>query len=404
MLWTVQKAMLRAKQQLVKLVLKLITIPVPEVLSGAGSVKKLADVVKKDGLGNVLVVTDKVLMDLGLPNALLSALEEKGIRYTVFDDVQPNPTILNMNDGLRVYADHACEGIIAFGGGSPMDCGKIIGVLKSHPHLTVPELRGLGKIKKEIPPLYAVATTAGTGSEATVAAVVTDPENHEKFAVGHGKLVPKWAVLDPELTVSLPPHITAATGMDALTHAVEAYISLFATDYTDEYAEKAVEMIFANLEKAFQDGSDIKVRENMLMASYYAGIAFTRAMVGYVHAIAHNMGGLYGMPHGLANAIILPHVLAYSRKDAQKKLARLAVVANIGDKNDSEESLAEQFIESIREMNKNMGIPSGIKEIREEDLPLIVKRTMAEVSMADAPPTMMSPDECKKFVGKLKTA
>lgn len=401
MVWQIQKPLLRLKQSVFKAALPFMQPPCPKLLSGTGMVKQLPEVVKKEGITNVLVVTDKVLMDLGLPKGLLDVLGESDVRYTVFDDVQPNPTIQNIEEGLKIYLDNDCEGIIGFGGGSPIDCAKAIGARKAHPNKTVKQMRGLFKIRKNIPPLFAVPTTAGTGSEATVAAVVTDPENHEKFPMGDRRLVPLWAVLDPELTVSLPRQITAATGMDALTHAVEAYISGFANDVTDDFAEKAAGLIFANLEKVYEDGSDLESRNNMMLASYYAGMAFTRAMLGYVHAIAHRMGGLYGLPHGMANAIILPHVLSYSRKDAEKKLSRLAIVAGVGSPNDSDEALSRGFIDRIREMNQKMGIPAKIKEIQERDIPLIVKRAMAEVHFAYAPPTMMSPDQCEAVIREL---
>ncbi len=400
-MWIIQQPLLRIKHRILKLLLKLMNIPVPELLSGAGKVKELPEIIKKEGIDNVLFVTDKVLMKLGLPDTLLAALDQNGIRYIIFDNVEPNPTIQSMEDGLKVYLKNECKGIIAFGGGSPMDCAKVIGVLKTHPGKTVFQMRGLFKIKNDLPPVFAIPTTAGTGSEATIAAVVTDPESHEKFGIGDGRLVPKWAVLDPELTVSLPPHITVATGMDALTHAIEAYVSFLSTDFTDKYAEKAVALIFANLEKAYKDGLDLDARNNMLLASYYAGISFTRAMVGYVHAIAHNMGGLYGVPHGLANAIILPHVLDYSRKNAEKKLAKLAIVAGIGGAQEPTSQLAEKFIDRIKIMNLDMNIPTGIKELQEKDIPIIVKRTLAETNMFYAPPRLMSSKQCTSMIKKL---
>lgn len=399
--WPIQKGLLRAKQKAMKVALRLMTLPVPELLVGAGMAEKLPEIVRRDGIENVLVVSDRVLMGMGVLDPLFDALKKNGLQYSVFDDVQPNPTIQNVEAGLKTYLANRCEGIIAFGGGSPMDCAKVIGVRAAHPDKTIRQLSGWLKIKKPIPPLYAIPTTAGSGSEATIAAVILDVENHEKFGVGDAKLIPKWAVLDPALTVSLPPHVTAATGMDALTHAVETYLSLFATAFTDEYAEKATMMILQNIETAYTNGTDVAARQNMLMASHYAGLAFTRALVGYVHAVAHNMGGLYNIPHGLANATILPHVLEYSRKKAQKKLARLAALTGLGNACDVDEARAQRFIDHIKQMNQNMGIPTGFKEIQEEDIPLIVKRTMAEAALACAPPRMMGPKECEAFIRQL---
>jgi len=395
MMWVFQKPLLRIKQKLMTVGLRLVKQPIPELLTGAGAVKQLPAVIKDEGLSNVLIVTDKVLVELGLPDGLMTALEAAGIGFTIFDDVQPNPTIENVENGLKVYLDNRCDGLVAFGGGSPMDCAKGIGARQAHPGKSVQQLMGMLAIKNDIPPLYAVATTAGTGSEATMAAVITDSENHWKSGIGDARLIPKWAVLDPELTLSLPPHITAATGMDALTHAVEAYISGHATKFTDEYAEKATVLIFNNLEKACTDGSNIDARNNMLLASYYAGVSFTRAMLGYVHAIAHRMTELYGYPHGLANAIILPYVLESSKTDAKQKLARLAIVAGIGKGEDSEEILSQRLIDHIREMNRRMDIPEKFEGVKEADIPLMVQRAMDEAKLAYAPPTMMSPKQCE---------
>ncbi|MCR4594845.1 MAG: iron-containing alcohol dehydrogenase, partial [Clostridiales bacterium] len=258
----------------------------PQILTGPGAVKKLPALVKEKGVKKVLVVTDKGLTGLGLPNGLFEALEKEGIGYVVYDGVQPNPSIDNVEEARRMYVDNMCEGIIAFGGGSPMDCAKLAGARVVKPNQPVLKMRGVMKIMKQLPPFFAVPTTAGTGSETTLAAVVSNPETHEKNACNDPCLRPKYAVLDPELTIGLPPHITSSTGMDALTHAVEAYIGRSNVKSTREYAEKATKLIFENLEMAYKDGKNIEARNQMLLASFYAGMAFTRAYVGYVHAIA----------------------------------------------------------------------------------------------------------------------
>jgi alcohol dehydrogenase class IV len=262
-------------------------------------------------------------------------------------------------------------------------------------------MRGLFKVRKELPPLLAVPTTAGTGSETTGAAVISDPETHEKFAAADLKLVPPIAVLDPELMLGLPPHITSATGMDALTHAIEAYIGNQGTKFTNENAEKATRIIFENLEEVYRDGSNLEKRNNMALASFYAGAAFTRASVGYVHAIAHNMGGLYGVPHGLANAIILPHVLRFCRKEAEQKLARLARAGGIGKESDADEELSCRFIEKIEAMNRNMNIPSTIKELQEKDIPLIAERALEEGNPLYPVPRIMNREECETLVRQM---
>lgn len=401
MLWTLKKTLYRTQQRVMKETAKVLPFPVPVLLTGPGSVKQLAENVSIRGLRHVLVVTDKVLMGIGLPRPLLESLDAKGISYTVFDDVQPNPTIENVEAGVRVYREHGCDAIVAIGGGSPMDCAKIIGARVANPYLPVRWMKGLFKVVLPIPPFFCVPTTAGTGSETTVVAVITDASTHEKFAINDLKLIPKIAVLDPELMVGLPPHITAATGMDALTHAVEAYIGLNGNPFTDHNAEKATRLIFENLEEVYGNGSNLEARYSMALASYCAGAAFTRAYVGYVHAIAHNMGGLYGVPHGLANAIILPHVLKFCRVEAEHKLASLAIAGGIGEVGEPEAALADRFIERVEQMNQRMGIPTTIAELRAEDIPLIVDRALAEAHPDYPVPRIMTRDECDTLVRRL---
>jgi alcohol dehydrogenase class IV len=401
MLWILRKAVYRAYQFVMKGVVTILRFPVPELFTGAGSLGKLPKAIKSQGVDPVFVVTDKGLVAAGLVQRLLNALEEDKISFTVYDEVQPNPTIQNVEDGLKLYLANRCEGIVAFGGGSPMDCAKLIGARATNPKRSVHAMKGMFKVRKKLPPLFAVPTTAGTGSETTVAAVISDPETHEKFAVADLKLVPIIAVLDPELMLGLPPHITAATGMDALTHAIEAYIGKNGTKFTNENAEKATRIVFEDLEAVYEDGSDPEKRKNMALASFYGGSAFTRASVGYVHAIAHNMGGLYGVPHGLANAIILPHVLRFCRTEAEAKLARLARAGGIGKASDSDEELSYRFIEKIESMNRNMNIPTTIKELQEKDVPLIAERALKEGNPDYPVPRIISRQECEALVRKL---
>ncbi len=401
MFWELKKRAYRVQHKVMKTASTIIPFPQPVLLTGPGSVKKLAENIRIRGLKNVLVVTDKVLMELGLPDGLLESLEQNDVNYTVFDDVQPNPTIQNVEKGRKAYKKNKCDGIVGFGGGSPIDCAKIIGARISNPYFSVRRMKGLFRVFLPIPPFFCVPTTAGTGSETTVAAVISDPKTHEKFAISDLKLIPKIAVLDPELMVGLPPHITSTTGMDALTHAVEAYIGLNGNKFTDENAENATRLIFENLEKVYKKGSDLKARNNMALASFYAGAAFTRAYVGYVHAIAHNMGGLYGVPHGLANAIILPHVLEFCRKDAERKLAKLAIAGGIGSKSESKKDLSYKFINKVKTMNKNMKIPTFIKELKKKDIPLLAKRALDEAHPDYPVPTIMTRQECEDLIKKL---
>lgn len=399
-MWQLKKAYYRAFQKVMKIAMFAFDWSEPELLEGSGAIKKLPDLIKSKGLSNVLIVTDKGLTGLHLLDSLYAKLEEVGIEYVVYDGTHPNPTIDNIEDALQLYLDNNCEGVIAFGGGSPMDCAKATAARVSNPKQSVKKMRGVLKLRHKLPPLFAVPTTAGTGSETTLAAVVTDPATHEKNAINDPKLRPKYAVLDPELTLGLPPKITSTTGMDALTHAVEAYIGRSNVKSTEQYAKQATKMIFDNIETAYNDGKNIDARNNMLKASYYAGMAFTRAYVGYVHAIAHNLGGFYGVPHGLANAVILPYVLEYYGETAHKRLAELAVIAGVKtDGTDAEK--ANAFIEAIKKLNADMNIPNKFDFIKDEDIPTIVKRALKEGNPLYPVPKIMDEADCEAVIRRL---
>lgn len=392
----------RTYQKTMKFAVNFLDWTPPKLIRGAGSVKELPALVKSEGLSNVLVVTDKGLMGLGLLNPLFEALEAEGIKYSVFDGVQPNPTIYNVEDALKMYKENGCEGFIAFGGGSPMDCAKVTAARVVKPKQTPSDMRGVLKILKKLPPFFAVPTTAGTGSECTIAAVISNPDTHEKNSIMDPVLRPKYAILDPELTVGLPPHITSTTGMDALTHAVEAYIGKSNTKQTEKDAIIATKLIFENIETAYKDGKNIEARENMLVASFHAGLAFTRAYVGYVHAIAHNLGGMYGIPHGLANAVILPYVLDYFGESAYKRLAELADVAGVSGAAQGERDKAKNFIAAIRKLNESMGIPDKFEQIKDEDIQLIAERALMEGNPLYPVPKIMDLEDCKALIKKLQ--
>lgn len=393
MVWELKKCWYRTYQNAFKLAMKFIDWSEPQLLEGKDSVLRLPELVKSKGVTKVLIVTGKVIRGLGMLNPMLEKLDEVGIKYVIFDDVQANPTIPNIEACKDTYIVNNCNGIIAFGGGSPMDCAKVAAARVVKPKQSVRSMRGYLKVCKKIPPFFAVPTTAGTGSETTVAAVVTDPETHEKNAVNDICLRPKYAVLDPVLTVGLPPHVTSTTGMDALTHAVEAYIGKSNTKETIDQAEKATKLIFDNIEKAYNNGQDYEARANMLKGSYWAGCAFTRAYVGYVHAIAHNLGGLYGTPHGLANAVILPYVLEWYGECIHPQLARLADVVGIEGANQAEK--ANNFIKAIRKLNKDMNIPDKFDMIKEEDLPTLITRALKEGNPGYPVPRIMDYNDCE---------
>jgi len=277
----------RTYQRTFKLAMKFLSFREPELLEGENSLDKLPSLIQSKGIHNVLIVTDSGITAIGLMDGLLDGLQSVGINYVVYDKTVPNPTIDNIEEALKLYREKKCEAIIAFGGGSPMDCAKGVGARLARPEKSISQMKGQLKVRKPIPPLFAIPTTAGTGSEATLAAVISNSKTHEKYAVNDTVLFPHYAVLDPMLTVKLPPHITSTTGMDALTHAVEAYIGKSNTEETKKCAKEAVTLIFENLYEAYSNGSNITARKNMQKASYLAGFAFTRAFVGYVHAIAH---------------------------------------------------------------------------------------------------------------------
>ena len=394
------KAFCRTYQGIFRVAVNFLDWTEPQLVKGAGSVKKLPEVVKANGHSRVLVVTDKGLMGLHLLDGLFEGLDKAGVKYFVYDGTQPNPTIDNIEEARKIYADNNCSAVIAFGGGSPMDCAKVAAARIAKPKKSVQQMRGTLKILKKLPTIYAVPTTAGTGSETTIAAVVSDPSTHEKYALQDPVLRPKYAVLDPELTIGLPPHITSTTGMDALTHAVEAYIGHSNTKETAAAAEKATKMIFENILKVYENGKDIEARENMLEASYLAGIAFTRAYVGYVHAIAHNFGGMYGTPHGLANAVILPYVLEYYGDSAYSRLAKLADYAGLETKGMSEAEKAVLFIEKIKEFNRLLNIPQHL-EVQEKDIPTIAKRAAKEGNPLYPVPKIMDIDDFMSVIRKV---
>ncbi|MCL2105731.1 MAG: iron-containing alcohol dehydrogenase [Oscillospiraceae bacterium] len=393
----------RAYQLFLKFAVLFLNWSPPELLQGPGSVKELPKLIKSHGLKKILVVTDQNLRKLGLLDALLTELDALGIAVAVYADTCANPTIENVEQARALYLSERCEGIIAFGGGSPMDCAKVTGARVVRPGKPVQKMRGLFGVLRKLPPLYAIPTTAGTGSEVTIAAVITDGETHEKFPINDPSLRPRCAVLDPELTVGLPPHITSTTGMDALTHAVEAFIGRSNTRRTEAWALSATEAVFAHIETVYADGKNLPAREAMLRAAFDAGLAFTRAYVGYVHAIAHALGGLYNVPHGLANAVILPHMLDYFGESAHKRLALLADAAGIAREERGDAEKANAFIAEMRAMNARMGIPAGFDCIREEDIPTIAARALREANPLYPVPKLMRAKDCEAFIAGLRT-
>ena len=374
----------------------------PELIEGEGCVTKLPGYILKSGVKSVLLVTGQGTMKRGAADSLLEALKNEGIAVTIYDKTVPNPTINNIEEALVLYNENDCGGIIAFGGGSPIDCAKGVGARVAKPHKSIPQLKGYLKVRTKLPPVYAIPTTAGTGSEATVAAVIVNEKTHEKYSISDLSLIPCIAVLDPTLTLSLPKNVTSTTGMDALTHAVESYIGRSNTPETREMSIKAVKFIFENLYTAYDDGTNITARSNMQLAAYYAGIAFTRAYVGNVHAIAHTLGGLYNTPHGFANAVILPHVLDSYGKSVYKSLAELADCIDLPGETD--EQKAKTFIGAIRELNARMEIPETVDFIVESDIPVMVDRAFREANPAYPVPRIFTREDFANVIRRLMTS
>ena len=386
-----------------KIVGQIITWPKPTLFTGAGSSLELCSVIGQMGTRKVLIVTDAGLVKIGLLDNIMKALTDNGVEFVVFDGVEPDPTYDQVEAGLEILKQHDCEAILAVGGGSPMDAAKIIAARATNDK-PIEKMAGLFKIRHDCLPLYAIPTTAGTGSEVTVAAIVSEPSTNTKTPVMDPKLVPVMAALDASLMTGLPPAITAATGMDALTHAIEAYISINASEETDRYALAATKMVMTNLPVAYANGQDITARNNMALASCFAGLAFTEASLGYVHAIAHNFGAFYHTPHGLANSIVLPHILEFSKDSAVDRLADLAIASGLQAGEESDQELAEKLIEHIRSMMRTFEIPDKLDALRVEDIPAIAKAALKEAHYNYPVPEYMEQAQCEELLHGLLRA
>ena len=381
------------------LVTRFIPIPQPTLLVGPGSSGRLGQAVAGMGHSKILIVTDSIISKLGLLKDLTDALTAGGAQYVVFDEITPDAPIPLIEKGIEFYKEHDCDAIVAFGGGSSMDASKAIAVAISNPK-PLRQLAGYLKGLRAPVKIYAVPTTAGTGSEVTVAAVISDPERQSKLVIVDPRMVPKMAALDPSLMTGLPPHITAATGIDALTHAIEAFVGNWCTPYSDGMALSAVGLIFENLRTAYRESSNLEAREKMSLASTYAGFAFTRANVGYVHAIAHQFGGKYHTPHGLANAIMLPLVLKYSSPAITERLALLAVRARVGSEGEDADVLAQKFLDAVDQLNRDLGIPTFLAALKKEDIPALAKAACHEAHTGYPVPRYMTQQVCEALIAE----
>lgn len=389
-----KKIYCRVFQLCFKIAIPILPYRSPKAIDGIDGIPKL---LRQKDMNSVLLVTDRTLREIKATEALENELAKSGISCTVYDGTRPNPTVTNVEEARVLYIKGNCNAIIAFGGGSPMDCAKAVGARIAYPKKPLSKLQGLLRVLRRIPTLIAIPTTAGTGSETTVTAVITDEAAKHKYTMNNFTTIPHYAVLDASVTYTLPPSLTATTGMDALTHAVEAYIGGSTTKDTRANAKEAVKLIFANIEAAYADGKNHEARKNMLRASYLAGLAFTKSYVGYIHAVAHSLGGQYNIPHGFANAVIMPHVLDMYGKSAEKKLYELGKAAGVVFDGDSVSEGSKKFIEAIRKLNESMGIPTFIKGIKKEDIEKMAAHADAEANPLYPVPVLMDKAELAKI-------
>ncbi len=392
----VKEAYCRTFQTVFRVALPVLPYRNPHLLRHVESVPKI---LQERGKSHPLIVTDTTISSLGLTDKLKDALTQYGIDFSVFDGTKQNPTSAVVTDAYNIYKDDECDCLIAFGGGSPIDCAKAVGVLVARPNKTLDDLAGILKVHSKLPFLVAIPTTAGTGSETTLAAVIVDDATRHKYVINDFPLIPDYAVLDVENIHSLPHSVAAATGMDALTHAVEAYIGRSTTKETRSDSVRAVKLIFANIEDA-ADHKSAKSEENMLMASHLAGRAFTRSYVGYVHAVSHSLSGEYDMPHGLTNAILLPKVLEMYGEAVYTKLAKLAREVGLGYNADTDEELAKLFIKNIYDMNERLGIPDVIEGIDPDDIDKLAANADKEANPLYPVPVLWGVDKLKEVYRK----
>lgn len=388
----------RSYQLLFRLAIPFMPYRQPTILS---STKEIPNILKKNHCSFPLIVTGKSSVRLKLVENLENILHNANLNCCVFSDTVANPTTDNVQSATILYKENKCDCIIALGGGSALDCAKAVGAKITRPNKSLSQMKGLLKIRKKLPLLIAIPTTAGTGSETTVASVIVDSQTRHKYAISDFCLIPDYAVLDERLTTTLPANLTATTGMDAFTHAIEAYIGKSTTKKTRKLSEEAIKLIFDNLVIAYKEPNNLQARKNMLLASYKAGAAFTVSYVGYVHAIAHSLGGKYDIAHGLANAVILPYVLNSYGDTITSKLAKLAYYCDFCDNSTSKQEASKIFLEKLSELEKQLNIPTKINELKQEDITLLAKQADKEANPLYPVPLLMDNKELEKIYRQL---
>lgn len=386
-----------AHLKVVGLLLKVLTIPKPTVFKSEGSSLQLCQMIAQQGLRHVCLVTDEILYKLEITKPIEAELARLGIRVTLYTEIKPDPTVSLVNGGLTVLKIGGCDAILAVGGGSAIDCAKVMALAITN-QKKPEQLYGILRSRKAALPLFVIPSTAGTGSEVSGGAVITDDVTHDKNLVLDPKCVPVGVALDANIMKSMPRSVTAETGIDALTHAMESWLSRFANDTSDQYAFEAIRLILANLENACQDGSDMAAREAMAWASHIAGFAMNIAALGYVHAIAHQLGVKYQLPHGRANAIVLPYILDFNQLAAQDRLAKLSRALGLVSSTDSDERAARVVIERIKALIKNVGINVKVAKINKSDYPAIIQAAFKEAHGLYALPKYMTKKEMRQIL------
>lgn len=376
----------------VKWLLRLLPRNMPLIFSGSGSSLTLCRQLAMLGYTRALIVTDRFLNESGMLDEIKKTLTESGVTFAVYDGVEPDPPFEQVQAGEALLREENCDAVIGVGGGSVLDAAKMIALVHNNPG-DLAFYDGIQKAKRPGLPMFAIPTTAGTGSETTPAAVISENGTHRKVAVADGKMVPHYVALDAELMKSMPPGITAATGMDALTHAVESYLSKASTASTEAMAGTAVKLVFKYLPRAWHDGNDMEARDAMAMASFYGGVAFGRTSVGYAHGIAHQLGRVCHTPHGEANAMVLPEVLAAYGDCVHKRLARLAQSVGLGEPGDSPGKLAGELIERIAALRSELEMPLVPEGLEEAEIPGIIKAALAEAGDIYPVPRYFSAEE-----------
>lgn len=380
--------------------MQIVPVSRPTVLDGVGSGVRLCQMIVQMDFERVTLITDEILLGLGLCDPLRAALEDAGVEVDVFSGVVPDPPFEVVEAGAAQIRAHGAEAILAIGGGSTIDAAKAMAIAVTNDK-EIRKMAGLLRVRQVGLPLFAVPTTAGTGSEVTAVTVLSDAQEQQKRVYIDPKLVPFAAALDASLMTGIPPHITAPTGMDALTHAVEAFISDWANDETRRYSISATKMVFANLKRAYDDGSDLEARGAMALASHFAGLAFGRAGVGYVHAISHQLGARYHVPHGLGNAVVLPRVLRFSEDVARDRLAILGRAIGVADASASDESASFAFIEAVEALNLSLGIPTHFDQIDPADIEEMASLALSEAHSTYAVPKHMNMEQCVAVLEEL---